>query len=163
MAEAVIALGSNLNNPHLQLIKAKNFLANLAEDKSIIASSIYQSEPVGPGQSDFLNAVIAINTSLAPKSLLAELKAQEKEQGRPSKYPKWTDRPIDLDIISYNHLVVETDNLIIPHAEYSNRLFVLLPLKEVYPQWVDPANAQHIDNLIEAAPKIRISKTKLDW
>ncbi len=163
MAEVIIALGSNLNNPHQQLIRAKQFLAGLSENNKIIVSNIYRSEPVGPGLADYLNAAVLIETRLNPTELFEKLKQQEIKQGRRPGYQKWTDRPIDFDIISYNNLVVQTDNLIIPHAEYSNRLFVLMPLKDVSPQWKDPLNAQNIDSLIKAAPKIRISKTKLDW
>jgi 7,8-dihydro-6-hydroxymethylpterin-pyrophosphokinase len=59
--------------------------------------------------------------------------------------------------------VLETDNLIIPHTEYKNRLFVLLPLKEVLPDWKDKSNAQTIEEMIKKAPQIRIEKTKLAW
>lgn len=162
MAEVIIALGSNLNNPLAQLKEAKEFLQNLSETE-IIASPIYQSEPVGPSENDFLNAITCISTNLAPDLLFEQLKEQEKKQGRPTRYPKWTARTLDLDIIAYNHLVVETDNLIIPHANYTQRLFVLLPLKDVLPNWKDPKSAQHIDQLITLAPEIRISKTNLDW
>ncbi|MFA5669713.1 MAG: 2-amino-4-hydroxy-6-hydroxymethyldihydropteridine diphosphokinase [Balneolaceae bacterium] len=162
MAQVIIALGSNLNNPLAQLIEAKAFLSGISET-DIIASPIYQSEPVGPSENDFLNAVISISTSLKPDLLLEQLKGQEKKQGRPTRYPKWTARTLDLDIIAYNRLVVETDNLIIPHANYVQRLFVLLPLKDVLPNWEDPKSAQHIDQLITLAPEIRISKTSLDW
>ncbi|MBO6622250.1 MAG: 2-amino-4-hydroxy-6-hydroxymethyldihydropteridine diphosphokinase [Balneola sp.] len=162
MAQVIIALGSNLNDPHRQLITAKEFLEALSE-AGVLSSSVYKSEPVGPSEDDFLNAVIKIDTDLSPSQLFNELKKQEKKQGRPSRYPKWTSRTIDLDIIAYDDLVLETDNLIIPHAEYKNRLFVLLPLKEVLPDWKDKQNAQTIEEMIENAPQIRIEKTKLAW
>ena len=162
MASVVVALGSNLNDPHHQLSVAKSFLTELSLTE-IIASSIYRSEPVGPSEKDYLNAVIEFETELNPSELFKELKAQEKKQGRPSRYPKWTSRIIDLDIIAYDDLVLETDNLIIPHTEYKNRLFVLLPLKEVLPEWKDKSNAQTIEDMIKKAPQIRIEKTKLAW
>ncbi len=162
MAEVVIALGSNLDNPLQQLVQAKQFLESISQ-KEIAVSSIYQSEPVGPSESDFLNAVALITTELTPTELLEQLKLQEQRQGRPTRYPKWTARTLDLDIIAYNRLVVETDSLIIPHADYTQRLFVLLPLKDVFHNWEDPKTAQHIDKLITSAPEIRISKTNLDW
>jgi len=162
MAQVVIALGSNLNDPHHQLRKAAKFL-ELISDKDIRTSSIYSSEPVGPSENDFLNAVIQIHTKLRPAELFEQLKAQEKEQGRPSRYPKWTARTIDLDIIAWDDLVVETDTLIIPHQEYTRRLFVLLPLKELFPEWKDPVSAQHVDKLIDQAPQIEIVKTTLNW
>jgi len=162
MASVVIALGSNLDEPHQQLKSAKDFLTTLSIS-DINSSSIYRSEPVGPSEQDFLNAVIRIETDLNPSALFKKLKKQEKKQGRPSRYPKWTARTIDLDIIAYDDLVLETDTLIIPHAEYKNRLFVLLPLKEVFPDWKDIENAQPIEEMIANAPQIRIQKTKLAW
>ncbi len=162
MAKVVIALGSNLDDPHHQLVQAKEFLAFLSLEE-ITVSPIYQSEPIGPSDSDFLNAVALITTELNPTELLEQLKLQEQRQGRPTRYPKWTARTLDLDIIAYNRLVIETDSLIIPHADYTQRLFVLLPLKDVFQNWEDPKTAQHIDKLIALAPEIRISKTNLDW
>lgn len=162
MAQVVIALGSNLEDPHTQLKKAKQFLESIS-DEEVTSSPIYSSEPVGPSEQDFLNAAIVIKTRVSPEKLFEKLKAQEKNQGRPSRYPKWTARTIDLDIIAYDDLVLHTDSLIIPHNEYTKRLFVLLPLKDVLPDWKDPENAQLIDELIDEAPMIRISKTKLSW
>jgi len=162
MAQIIIALGSNLNNPHQQLKNAYLFLESLSS-KNIVASSIYETEPIGPSDKDFLNAVVIIESDLSLFMLFKELKRQEKVQGRPSRYPKWTSRTIDLDIIAYDDLVLETDTLIIPHAEYKNRLFVLNPLKEVLPDWKDIRDAQQIEEMITNAPQIRIKKTKLAW
>jgi 2-amino-4-hydroxy-6-hydroxymethyldihydropteridine diphosphokinase len=162
VAQVIIALGSNLNDPHKQLYKALKFLGNLSDDK-VMKSAIYRSEPVGPSENDFLNAVVAIETELKPDKLFERLKEQEKKQGRPSRYPKWTARTLDLDIIAFDDLVIETDTLIIPHQEYKSRLFVLLPLKDVKPDWRDPVSAQHVDELIKQAPKLDIVKTTLNW
>ena len=162
MAQVVIALGSNLNNPHQQLKKAAEFLEGLSE-QPILTSSIYQSEPIGPSENDYLNGVIIIETNLYPDLLFARLKAQEQVQGRPSRYPKWTARTLDLDIIAYGSLVLQTDSLIIPHAEYSGRLFVLLPLRDVLPDWVDPISAQPISDMINSAAKMSITQTTLHW
>ncbi|MTI86582.1 MAG: 2-amino-4-hydroxy-6-hydroxymethyldihydropteridine diphosphokinase [Balneolaceae bacterium] len=162
MAQVVLALGSNLNNPHQQLQQALKFLSSISETE-VKCSPIYISEPVGPADHDFLNAVVIIETGDAPNELLEMLKEQEQKQGRPSRYPKWTARTIDLDIIGYDDLVIETDSLIIPHREYTERLFVLLPLRDVLPQWTDPATAQDIDTLIKQAPEIKISQTTLEW
>ncbi len=162
MAQVVIALGSNLDNPHSQLKKAKAFFESISS-APIVQSSIYSSEPVGPSSQDFLNAIVLIVTELKPEELFEKLKTQEKKQGRPSRYPKWTARTIDLDIIAFDNLVLHTDSLIIPHSEYKKRLFVLMPLRDVLPEWKDPESAQTIDELIEEASEIRISKTNLDW
>ncbi len=162
MAEVIIALGSNLQDPHRQLQTAAHFLASLS-DAELRYSAIYQSEPVGPSKNDFLNGVLQVNTDLSPQHLFEQLKEQEKAQGRPSRYPKWSARTIDLDIIAYDGLVIETDTLIIPHQEYTRRLFVLLPLRDVFPNWEDPVSAQHVDILIGQAPSLHIVKTTLSW
>lgn len=162
MAQVIIALGSNLDDPHNQLKTAKSFLESISSSK-IYASSIYSSEPVGPSENDFLNAVICIQTEKKPDEVFKLLKEQEKKQGRPSRYPKWVARTIDLDIIAFDSLVLHTDTLIIPHSEYTKRLFVLLPLNDVFPNWEDPVTAQPIGELIQKASKIRITKTQLNW
>lgn len=162
MAKVIIALGSNLNDPHKQLLEAGVFL-NSISDKPLQSSWIYKSEPIGTSENDFLNAVACIETDLTAEEIFVLIKEQEKKQGRPSRYPKWSARTIDLDIIAYDDLVVHTDNLIIPHSEYAQRLFVLKPLKDIFPNWIDPGTAQHIDQLIDKAPKLRILKTELNW
>ncbi len=162
MAKIAIALGSNLDDPLTQLIAAKSFLTNLS-NSPIISSSIYESEPIGPSEYDFLNAVILIDSKLSPNELFLQLKDQESVQGRPSRYPKWTARPIDMDIISYDEKIIKTDELTIPHAEYSQRLFVLLPLQEVIPTWVDPKSKLAIETLIASAPEMSISRSNLAW
>lgn len=162
MAQVVIALGSNLNDPRKQLETAGLFLEELSLS-AVNKSSVYKSEPIGPSENDFMNTVAVIETELEPNMLFEKLKTQEKKQGRPSRYPKWTARTLDLDIIAFDDLVIETDTLIIPHQEYKSRLFVLLPLKDVLPDWRDPVSAQHVDELIEQAPRLDIVKTTLNW
>ena len=162
MAKVIIALGSNLSNRLEHLRDALNFLTELSEEV-FAKSMIYESEPVGPSENEFLNAVVAIKTNLSPNDLLFILKKHERSHGRPSRYPKWTSRTIDLDIIAFDDLVIETDNLIIPHQEYSQRLFVLLPLKDIEPNWIDPDSGKSIDLFIKNASKIMISKTTHTW
>lgn len=162
MAEVIIALGSNLGNPHAQLSKAGKFLISISDTPPVF-SPIYKSEPIGPSENEFLNAVVMINTNKAPEELFNLLKEQEKIQGRPSRYPKWTARTLDLDIIAYGDLVVETDNLIIPHAEYTHRLFVLYPLRDIRPDWTDPSSQLPIGTMVENAPTMMITRTDFEW
>lgn len=162
MAKIAIALGSNLDNPHKQLLSAKSFLERISES-TIENSNIYESEPIGPSEFNFLNAVILIESKLAVDTLFQLLKEQEKRQGRPSRYPKWTARSIDMDIISYDDKILKTDELTIPHLQYSQRLFVLLPLQDVLPDWVDPESKKSIKELIEEAPNMIIHKSNVGW
>jgi 2-amino-4-hydroxy-6-hydroxymethyldihydropteridine diphosphokinase len=98
-------------------------------------SSVYDTDPVGPPQPDFLNAVAEVHTSLGPRELLARLKSIESELGR-EPAERWGPREIDLDLLLYGDEVVESDDLRLPHPEMTGRAFVLVPLAEIAPDVV---------------------------
>lgn len=162
MEKAVVAVGSNLGDRLEMVRKAGEFLNYISESKPV-KSSIWESEPVGGAKYTFYNAAALITTVLSPEKLLGKLKDFEIACGREKDHARWSPRILDLDIIILGDLVIETDNLIIPHPEYKKRLFVLNPLKEIMPDWVDGLTGESLGTLIEGAPEIEIRKTELSW
>ena len=145
---AYIGLGSNLSNPLEQLKIALKTLSSLHQTSILKTASFYGSKPLGPqDQPDFVNSVCKIQTELSPQALLEELQAIEKAQGRIKKR-RWGERLIDLDILLYDDCIIETENLMIPHAQIALRDFVLVPLNEISPGLVIP-NKGDIQSLIE--------------
>ena len=138
MRPAYIALGSNLGEPRRQLSLALDALERLAGSEFVDCSPIYRSAAVGPGdQPDYLNAVAAIRTRLSPVALLRALQAIESDQGRRREL-RWGARTLDLDILLYDGLVMESDLLTIPHPMLQRRNFVLYPLYDIAPQLTLP-------------------------
>lgn len=162
MEEIIIALGSNLGDRHKNLQKAGNFLNELSQEP-ILKSSIWESEPVGGAKFTFYNAAVIIKSNFSPVRLLEKLKLFEQACGREKKPKRWGPRVLDLDIICYGNLVIDNESLIIPHAEYHKRLFVLLPMNEVVSNWVDPKTSKTIKQMMASAPQIDIKKTKISW
>ncbi len=131
MHQVYIGLGSNLNHPVEQIKIALQSINSLNGVELIKQSSIYTSKPQGPqDQPDFANAVCKIQTVLTPQDLLSNLQQIEAQQGR-VKLRHWGERLIDLDILLFDDLSVQTDNLTIPHAQMHLRDFVLVPLEEI--------------------------------
>lgn len=138
IATAYIGLGSNLENPALQLETALKNIEAIPGTSVVAVSRHYASKPLGPqDQPDYLNAVAKICTELRPTELLRALQNIELQQGR-TRGIRWGARTIDLDILLYANIKMNTPELCIPHKEMSNRNFVLLPLADIAPELILP-------------------------
>ncbi len=136
---AYIGLGSNLDGPVRQLDTAFELLAELPETRLVARSGLYRSAPLGGvEQPDFVNAVAVLLTQLAPPELLAGLKDIERSRGREQGGVRWGPRVLDLDLLVYSGLCIDSPELVVPHPGIAERNFVLLPLCEVAPDLVIP-------------------------
>lgn len=162
MAKVVIAVGSNLGNRIKNLQIAAGKLSSLSTGV-IRKSSVYETAPVGKADVPFLNAAALIETDLHPSELIKELKKQEETMGRDLNAPRWSNRLIDFDIIVYDDLIFKNGVLEIPHPEFTNRLFVLVPMADIDDQIVDPRTHLKVASLIQKAPEMDIFKTALKW
>ncbi|SEL20119.1 2-amino-4-hydroxy-6-hydroxymethyldihydropteridinediphosphokinase [Colwellia chukchiensis] len=151
MSLVFIGLGSNLADPKAQILSALNKLSQLAHCVLKAHSSLYFSRPMGPqDQPDYMNAVAAIKTSLAPLALLEQLQAIETSAGRVRDGERWGARVLDLDILCFGQQVINSPRLTIPHYGIKQREFVLLPLAEIAPELVLPDG----DSILTLAEKI---------
>ncbi len=142
LATAYVALGSNLGEREEHLRSALDALGKLGKVCAI--SSFYETEPVGPiPQADFLNAVAELQTRLQPEEVLRDLLQIEQEHGRDrSASPPKGPRTLDLDLLSYDALILEGPVLTLPHPALAERRFVLAPLAEIAPLWRHPVSGK---------------------
>lgn len=131
---AYVGLGSNLGSPVRRVRAALDSLAGFPETQLHAASRLYRSPPWGvTDQPDFVNAVAALDTGLAPGPLLAGLQALEEEAGRTREGIRWGPRILDLDLLLYDELRCDDPRLTLPHPRMHERAFVLVPLLEIAP------------------------------
>lgn len=148
-----IGLGANLNDPVQQLRSALSAISRIPDSQLIQYSSFYSSQPLGPSeQPEYVNAVAALNTSLAPEELLKTLQSIELEQGRKRKAERWGPRTLDLDIILFGQRIINTELLTVPHYHFHLREFVLYPLYQIAPQLVLP-DGKTVKELLQTVPK----------
>ena len=134
MAIAYIGLGSNLNLPARQVGAALARLARTPQVKLLAQSKLYRSAPMGePGQPDYVNAACMVETALPPPELMQALLAVERDAGRVRDGRKWGPRALDLDLLHYEGVAMNTPALTLPHAGIAQRNFVLVPLAEIAP------------------------------
>jgi 2-amino-4-hydroxy-6-hydroxymethyldihydropteridine diphosphokinase len=135
---ACVALGANLGDAADTVQKALHKLAALPETRLVSASSLYRTAPYEAQGPDFINAVALLDTQLEPHALLHALQAIELQSGRERPY-KNAPRTLDLDLIFYGDVTLETLELTLPHPRWHERAFVLLPLAEICPERVTAA------------------------
>jgi 2-amino-4-hydroxy-6-hydroxymethyldihydropteridine diphosphokinase len=115
-------------------------------------SRLYETEPVGYlEQPHFLNAVVALETSLAPGDLLRSLLGIERDLGRTRYFPN-APRTLDLDLLLVDEFVLDTPDLTLPHPRLHERAFVLVPLAELAPDMVHPGSGQTVRELVRTLP-----------
>ena len=146
MPRAFIGIGSNLGDRINNCKKALSEIRGFAEILRV--SSAYETEPVGnEDQPDFINCAAEIETALPPLELLNRLRSIEHKLDR-FRGERWGPRTIDLDIIFYDDLIIDTEELKIPHVSAHARRFVLEPLCEIDPGLVHPGFGVHVYELL---------------
>jgi 2-amino-4-hydroxy-6-hydroxymethyldihydropteridine diphosphokinase len=127
---AVLGLGSNLGDRLANLQEALDRLSRVPGLRVTGTSRVYETDPVGPPQPDYLNAVVRVETTLSPKRLLEACLGVEREMGR-ERRERWGPRNIDLDLLIFGREEIDQPGLTVPHPRMHERPFVLIPLLEL--------------------------------
>jgi 2-amino-4-hydroxy-6-hydroxymethyldihydropteridine diphosphokinase len=162
MPRVFVGLGSNVGD---RLSFVKDALLRLQALPDTIVervSSVYETEPVGLREQPlFLNAVVECLTVRSPREFIHDLKSIEQQVGR-TQHMRWGPREIDLDLLFYDALVMEEDGVQIPHAEVERRRFVLEPLNELAPEFIDPRTHRTMKELLQATfDRSLVTKTSI--
>jgi 2-amino-4-hydroxy-6-hydroxymethyldihydropteridine diphosphokinase len=146
----ILCLGSNLGERKLNLSAAISSLERRV-GSIIRKSSIYESEPWGMDSvNQFYNQCISLSTAIGPVELMEQITGIEREMGRKGSRGDYTDRVIDIDILFFGDIKIDTDDLIIPHPRISERRFVLVPLLEIYPDMINPTNLEKFQDTLDS-------------
>ncbi len=151
LTTAYLLLGSNEGDRREWLKKA---IAGIeaACGHIVNTSSVYETAAWGiTDQADFLNMVVSITTTLTPQALLRSVLSIEQSLGR-SRQVKWGPRIIDIDILFYDNMVMNTSGLIIPHPYLHERRFTLMPLAEIAPAYIHPRLKKPVSQLLSECP-----------
>ena len=137
MSKVYLSIGSNKGNRSVLINKAIDEIDKKI-GKIISRSSIYQSKSWGFDSNDFYNLSLLIDTNIEPKALLINLKKIEKSMGREDIDGSYSDRFIDIDILFYDNIIIDSEDLKIPHPKIEIRKFVLVPMLEIADDYVHP-------------------------
>jgi 2-amino-4-hydroxy-6-hydroxymethyldihydropteridine diphosphokinase len=153
---AGIALGSNVGDRLRNLHAARTrVMAIQGLGRPVKISRIYETEPVGcePGSAPFLNAVMEVGWSgRTSDGLLLAVRGVERAMGRPERYPRNAPRVIDVDLLYISDLVLNTDELTLPHPRMFERRFVLAPLADICPDLLLPGQSETVAQLLAKLP-----------
>jgi 2-amino-4-hydroxy-6-hydroxymethyldihydropteridine diphosphokinase len=150
LATAYIGLGANLGDRTAMLRTAVQRLETLGRITGV--SSLYETEPVGYlEQPAFLNAVVALDTELAPIDLLQALLGIERDLGRRRSFPN-APRTLDLDLLLVDDVTLDTSDFTLPHPRLHERAFVLVPLAELAPEVVHPVSGRTVREMFRVLP-----------
>ncbi len=142
---AHIALGANLGDPVVSVLKAMDDIAAIDGITPLKRSSLYRSAPLASSGPDYINAVVEVSTRLSAPALLSALQQIEQQAGRERPYPN-APRTLDLDLLLYGSASMDSATLVLPHPRMLERAFVLLPLFEIAPQFVTADQLQAVQS-----------------
>jgi 2-amino-4-hydroxy-6-hydroxymethyldihydropteridine diphosphokinase len=163
---AGVALGSNLGERIAHLRNARREIVAMSGAlPPLRCSAIYETEPVDceQGAAKFFNAVIEFGYSGRPEELRRALAGIERTLGRPAPHERNVSRPIDLDLLYFGDLVMETAELRIPHPRMVEREFVLRPLADIRPDLVLPKQTETVGALLSRLPASGVVRLDLEW
>jgi 2-amino-4-hydroxy-6-hydroxymethyldihydropteridine diphosphokinase len=154
---SAIALGSNIGASQAILEGALKTLEQTPGITIKAKSSWYKTAPIGgPSQPDYLNGAAILQVQLSPQQLLKTLLEIEQEFGR-VRQERWGPRTLDLDVLLFDDLIIETPDLQIPHPRMTERAFVLVPLAEIAPDWIEPVTGEPISQLAQKLDSSEVS------
>ncbi len=143
-----MGVGSNLGDRWARLALAGRELRATPGIAVVAASRVWDTAPIGPPQPRYLNAVLELETTLAPLPLLDELQRIERAGGRVRSPVRWSARTLDLDLLLYGDEVVRQPRLVVPHPDLVSRRFALAPLAELCPDRIVPGTGRSVAQLL---------------